>query len=276
MDKKKLRQFFQTEHIDELFDRSVVLKNGIPLPLEIEIGLVDACTRACKFCPRSNDEIAPRTSLRITPHLYRKIAKELKDLKFKGLVMISGYGESLLYPDVVDVVKTFNFTSVDITTNGDLLTRKMLADLKHAGINKILISVYEKEGMLRFHKLTAGFEDIVILRNRYEHFDRLYNNRAGALYQAPAIGTCYYPFYIMMVNANGDVFACCHEWQRRLKMGNLYQKSIWDIWTSEYYDKLRKDLLLKKRSYFPCRICNVDGTLRGEQNFKIYSERGVQ
>lgn len=34
-------KFFQTEHIDEIFKNGVVIKDGVPLPLEIEISLVD-------------------------------------------------------------------------------------------------------------------------------------------------------------------------------------------------------------------------------------------
>ena len=270
MDKKTLRRFFQTEHIDDIFDKAVTRKDGLLIPLEIEISLVDACTRHCKFCPRDNDALAPNTSLRMTKELYKRIAQELKDIGFKGLLMISGYGECLLYDDVVSVIKEFNFTKVDVTTNGDLLTREKIQSFKDAGVHRILISVYEPEKMDSFRELIKGYEDIVIIRNRFEHFDRLYNNRGGALYEQKKEGTCYYPFYIMMIGSNGDVYPCCHEWQRRLKMGNLYQKSLWDIWTSEDYKRIRNELIKGNRSLFPCRICNVDGTLRGEQNIETH------
>ena len=42
-------KFFQTEHIDEIFEAGQVIKDGVPLPLEIEVSLVDSCTREC-FC----------------------------------------------------------------------------------------------------------------------------------------------------------------------------------------------------------------------------------
>ena len=275
MDRKELVQFFQTEHIDEIFAGAVVKKDGISLPLEVEISLVDACTRHCEFCPRNDDSIAPHTSLKMTSKLYKGIARELRDIGFKVLLMVSGYGECLLHDNVVDFVREFNFTKVDITTNGDLLTREKIQELKDAGVYKILISVYEPDKMDNFRKLAKGYEDIIIIRNRFEHFDRLYNNRAGVLYTDKKGGVCFYPFYIMMIDSNGDIFPCCHEWQRRLKMGNLYQKSLWDIWTSKDYKIVRDDLAEGKRSLFPCRICNVDGTLRGEQNIEPHIKRRV-
>ena len=272
MNKGEVIKLFQTEHIDTIFEHGVVLKDGIPLPLEIELSLVDACTRHCTSCPRNNDTIAPHTSLRMTDFLYKKIAQELKTLGFNGLVMLSGYGECLLHEDIVSVVRTFNFTKVDITTNGDRLTRELIQKIKDAGIYKIMVSVYEKEKMPYFQEMSKGFEDIVILRNRYEHFDRLFNNRAGTLYEEGISGVCYYPFYIMMIGSNGDVFPCCQEWQRRLKMGNLYQKNLWDIWTSEDFFRVRNELKRGKRTFFPCRICNVEGTMRGGNNFDLYPQ----
>jgi len=268
----KTAVFFQTEHIDKIFEDGVVIKDGIPLPLEIELSLVDACTRTCHCCPRGNDEIAPNTNIKMTETLYGTLATELKGLGYKGLIMLSGLGECLLYEDICKVVKAFNFTFVDMNTNGDLLTREKIRDLVDAGINKIMISIYEKEKMGYFQEMIKGYEDHVILRNRYENFDRLFNNRGGAVYRASGKGICYYPFYLLMVDANGDVYPCCHEWQRKLKMGNLYQKSLWEIWTSPAIKSVRRKILQGNRALFPCRICNVDGTYRGGNNFELYTK----
>ncbi len=265
-------KFFQTEHIDEIFEAGQVFKDGIPLPLEIEISLIDSCTRHCFCCPRGNDEIAPNTSLKVTPFLYKKLAKELKEIGYKGLVMLSGFGECLLYKDICDVIREFSFTYVDMNTNGDLLTRKKIKDLIAAGINKIMISVYEKDKYDYFLEMSKGHEDHVILRNRYENFDRLFNNRGGAVYKDGKKGVCYYPFYLAMVDCNGDVFPCCHEWQRKLKMGNLYQQSFWEIWISSSYKKVRRSVLNGDRNLFPCRICNVNGTYRGGNNYALHSK----
>jgi len=266
-------KFFQTEHIDEIFEAGVVIKDGIPLPLEIELSVVDACTRTCHCCPRGNDEIAPNTSLKMTKTLYKSLAKQLRDIGYKGLVMLSGFGECLLHENICDIIKEFSFTFVDMNTNGDLLTRDKVKQLIDAGINKIMISVYEQEKETKFKKMIKGYEDKVILRNRYENFDRLFNNRGGAVYKAKGNGVCYYPFYLLGVDANGDVYPCCHEWQRRLKMGNLYQHSLWEVWTSDSLKNVRRKILKGNRDLFPCRICNVDGTYRGKNNFDLYTKQ---
>jgi len=266
----KTTAFFQTEYIDDIFDKSVVIKDGILLPLEIELSLVDSCNRNCEQCPRGNEDIAPNTSLELTPYLYKKLAKELKELGFKGLVMLGGYGEPLLYKNILDVVKEFNFTYVGITTNGDLLTAQLIKEIFEAGAYKLSISVYEPKLMEPFKAMSKGYEDRVIIRNRYDNADELFNNRAGTVYENEKKGICHYPFYMVMVDANGDCFPCCHEWQRRLKVGNLYQHTLWEVWTSKDLKRVRKKILVGNRDLFPCRICNIDGTMRGKQSVELY------
>lgn len=265
-------KFFQTEHIDEIFNAGQVIVDGVPLPLEIEISLVDSCTRACFCCPRGMEDIAPKTNLALTPMLYKKLASELKELGYKGLIMLSGFGESLLHPDLYNIVKEFSFTYVDMNTNGDLLTREKIEKLIESGINKIMVSVYEKDKMQDFEEMSRGYENHVILRNRYENYDRLFNNRGGAVYKSDGKGICYYPFYLLMVDSNGDIYPCCHEWQRRLIMGNLYQMSLFEIWTSKEIKRVRKKILEGNRDVYPCRICNVNGTYRGGNNFALHSQ----
>lgn len=264
---------FQSTHIDDIYEQAHVIRDGYPLPLEIELSLVDACTRRCPgFCPRGNERIAPNTGLRMTRYLYTKLANDLKEIGYKGLVMFSGYGEPMLHKDLPEIVKEFSFTYVDMNTNGDLLTRGKLEALIDAGINHVLISVYDKEKEELFKEMVKGFEGKTTLRPRYGNMEGFFANRAGACYEKHIDKICYYPYYFAMVDSNGDVFPCCHEWHRKLKMGNLYQSKFWEIWTSGYYARVRKIINEGKRDIFPCRICDVDGTYRGGRNYELYNK----
>ena len=46
----------------------------------IEINPVEACTRKCSFCPRSNPKLYPTTNKRISLETCEKIAKDLKEI----------------------------------------------------------------------------------------------------------------------------------------------------------------------------------------------------
>lgn len=254
---------YQTEHIDEIFAKSKRSFQGIPLPLEIELSLLDSCNRACPNCPRNNDTIAPNTSLEMPQKLYKQIARQLQEIGFNGLVMLGGYSEPLLYKNIVDVVRTFNFTYVDIVTNGDLLTDDLVDYLIDAGVHRIMISLYEPTK--KFDKYQ--YNEKIILRNRYDYTQ--WNNRAGTISAAISNTPCYYPSYMMMIDCNGDVFPCPQEWHRRLKVGNCSFTHLFYIWRDM---SLRHKLGNGDRTIFPCRICNVNGTLRGAENFELFTK----
>jgi len=63
---------------------------------------------------------------------------------------------------------------------------------------------------------------------------------------------CYIPWAVMEILANGDVIPltrCIH-----LRLGNVYENTLGEIWNGEHYRKLRKQLIEHKR--FPiCRRC---------------------
>ena len=74
---------------------------------------------------------------------------------------------------------------------------------------------------------------------------------------------CYYTSYHTMIDWNGDVFLCPHDWQRRISMGNLMQKAFIDIWNGSLINKYRRNLLCGKRNAKPCSDCNANGTVHG-------------
>ena len=252
---------YQTEHIDDIFSKC---KGTL---WEVELSIIDACNRKCPSCPKSNDLLAPNTWLEMPPALYTKIANNLKEMNFDGLVMLCGYGEPLLSRNVVDIVKKFSFTYVDIITNGDCLTEEKAEELINAGVNKILISRYDNQD--HYFDIQRQHPDKIIIRDRRVQVLGECN-RGGTLNQAQLQSPCYYPFYMLMVDWNGDCFACCQDWQRHKKIGNLAFQSVSEVWNSQQVNKIRKMLKHEGRVEYPCKICNVNGTLRGEKNFEAY------
>ena len=71
-----------------------------------------------------------------------------------------------------------------------------------------------------------------------------------------AVQVCPYPFYSLIVNADGEVTVCCADWRRKLVVGDLKIQSLHDIWHGEPLRAFWKDLLLgKKDAYEMCRKC---------------------
>ena len=43
----------------------------------------------------------------------------------------------------------------------------------------------------------------------------------------------FYPTYQFLIDWNGNIYLCPQDWQRRVPMGNMLQKTISEIWTGK-------------------------------------------
>lgn len=269
-----------------IIDYDIRFYKNVPLPTYIELSLIDVCNRTCSFCPKSDPSMAPDTYQKMSRSLIDKLALELKKIGYRGSVAFCGYGEPLLHKDIIYITKKLSeVTSVEIVTNGDVLSSKILKNLYLANASKVLISMYDgPEQIAKFKKiikLSKVPEDFVILRDRWydkaSNFGVKLTNRAGTIKIGNQVEnsthtTCYYPSYQFLIDWNGDVFLCPQDWQRRVTMGNMMQESIFNIWSGKIMEKYRKLLLQGKRKLSPCSSCNATGTLLGDNHAKLWSK----
>ena len=258
----------------------------IPLMSVVEISNSGMCNRKCSFCPRS-DPNYPEVNEFISDKLHKKIFLELSELKFKGMVIYSGYVEPLLHKKIYEnIAEARNYlpeAQIEIITNGDVLNEDRLKKLFDAGLSTLLISVYdgpkeEKE----FYKLCkdAGLrDDQYVIRNRYmpeeSSFGINLSNRSGMLnnaeYKIPEVKTaldkvCNYPAYTFFIDYNGDVQMCSHDWAKKYIIGNVNNQKIEGIWLNQKYKFAREKLLSAKRNFAPCNKCDVSGELIGSNH----------
>ena len=83
----------------------VTRKNGYPIPTWIDLNVTELCNRRCVFCPRVNDDLYPNQPLHISDATIQSFVKGLDEIGFRGVVVLSGYGEPLLHPDLPGVVR---------------------------------------------------------------------------------------------------------------------------------------------------------------------------
>lgn len=82
----------------------------------------------------------------------------------------------------------------------------------------------------------------------------------GIYQQAPdPTDTCPYIFYAMSVNADGLVSACFLDWSRKLKIGDVRESSLLDIWRGDAMNALRQQHLMGQRCANP--VCGQCGQL---------------
>tara|TARA_Y100001970_G_C14231319_1_gene858826 strand:+ start:994 stop:2256 length:1263 start_codon:yes stop_codon:yes gene_type:complete len=260
--------------------------NGKPIPSWIELSIIDVCNRKCSFCPKVDPNIAPDTYQRMQLSLIDKLCNELREMKYKGSVVLCGYGEPMLHKEVNIICKKLSEVSfVEVVTNGDTLSPKVIKNLYANNVNKLLISMYDGEHQIeKFNKMIEKAEvpkDFVILRDRWYDSSKDYGlkltNRTGTINigEQEKVGTftkCFYPSYQFLIDWNGDIFLCPQDWQRRVTMGNMMQEHIFDIWDGKIMNKYRKDLINGKRINSPCTSCNAEGTILGKKHANAWAQ----
>lgn len=268
-------------------------KNGkkFPLPTEIEISESGTCNRKCSFCPRSAPGYKDIKEF-ISKELILKIAKELKVLKYTGVVRFSGFVEPMLDKKIFDHIKTLKeycpSSRVEIVTNGDPLNIDRLKKLFINGLDKILISIYDgPEDLIKFQNMVieAGLSSHqYILRPRFlsadQDFGITLSNRSGEMEKSefripklkePLKNPCYIPSYTLFFDYLGDVLICPHDWGKKMIVGNIKNQNLIDIWLSQKMMDARVKLNRSNRKFSPCNVCDVVGTFMGRKNSSFFA-----
>lgn len=262
----------------------------VPLFSWLDLSITELCNRsagapnACTFCPRIDPGFYPNQGLHMSTDLARLMAEELRELRYKGAVVLCGFGEPLLHPKVEEFIRPFKGLRVEVVTNGDRLTRDKAAALYEAGASYILVSMYD--GPQQFTKFSDMLEEFPsdkwALRDRWygpeDDFGLKLTNRAGTI----DVGTqssvdpdaqCFYPSYSLAIDWNGDALLCVQDWNKKLKFGNVNNISLMDAWTSKQLHKRRMMLIRGERKLTPCSECNAEGTCHGADHANAWAAK---
>ncbi len=282
------------ERKKENIEEEIQYYKGIPLFSLLEFNIFGACNRACSFCPVSDKSFYKNVYQGIDYELYTKVIKELEILSYSGTILYSAFSEPLLNKQVFELIKStkalLKDANLEIVTNGDVILKneRVLNKLFESGLDTLLISVYDgKKEFEEFKNLIRrnNVKDNVILRRRYydgSNYGIIFSNRGGLVdttefvekadeptpqAKLPLMRTCYYPFYQMVIDFNGDVLMCAHDWKKELVLGNVKDQSILDIWKSRKMNFAQTRLSNEERTFKPCSNCNVLGDVMGKKNF---------
>ena len=273
------RQQFEKKYFEGIKDSSILKSISV-----VDVSTTDLCNRTCVFCPRHDPKVYPNRNLHMSVEGAEIISKKLKGIGYTGTIAISGFGENLLNPNITDIVRVFKSHNpdafVECNTNGDPLKAGTAQALIDAGLDCLNVNLYDgPEQVEVFDKLLASLpSDKFKYRSHWNPADHgiIFNNRSGLIRwvddpKAKEVksNSCYYPFYKLFVDWNGDVLFCANDWGRVRVIGNLLQQSIEDVWMSKEMTKVRKRLAKGNRGFKPCNTCSVNGTLIGRQSFDM-------
>ena len=167
----------------------------------------------------------------------------------------------------------------------------MLTNLFEAGLDRIRVSLYDGPHQIQIMKdirtLSKLTDDQFMIRERYlgpdESHGMTISNRAGSVkYKTehfelkaltePLKQPCYYPFYKVLIDHDGAVLMCSNDWKKEKIYGNILEESLLTIWSNTKFNETRKKLSCGDRTYKPCNVCDVNGTLNGGKSFNRWQE----
>ncbi len=298
MSKKQLFTDINIKRIDDFLDThlkdEINLPTGVPTFSSIEISINGACNRRCFFCPRVDKEKYPNILNSLEINVYQKLINDLERINFSGRISFSGFCEPLLTKNLNEYIKIargkLEKVQLEIVTNGDPLLAKngksRLKVLFDMGLNNCRVSLYDGPHQIDFfeklkEELSLSDEQLII-RKRYLGPDESYgltiSNRAGSVklknehfelkpLEEPLKQPCYYPFYKVLLDHNGDVLICSNDWKKEAVVGNISDESLVKIWSNKMFSNIRKSLINNNRCHKPCKTCDVNGLMNGKKSF---------
>jgi len=130
---------------------------------------------------------------------------------------------------------------------------------KKIGVNKIVLKT--------FNAYMSGYEDrkknLKYLPTNV-NYSRYKTTEAKELFDFYKSSHCVWAWENVVINSNGDIALCCHDYNADLGLGNIFKDKNW--WNNENRRKIQDKIKNNKNAF--CKHCNI-GILYLKQNNKI-------
>lgn len=239
-----------------------------PLFSQVLVETRTDCNMRCSFCPQSFKQ---REFKEMEWPTFAKIIKNLVDIGFSGRIAFFITNEPLLDERLVDMIGYARKASprffLDLNTNGNLLTLEITDQLFAAGLDNINIEDYRPDREEYPNQLSSNIEEISNtyrynpkITYHYRSTKSILSNRAGNVVKKTPNDNinsfCNYPFRKIAISPYGDVVLCCMDYMYEVKLGNVVDNKLENIWHSDEINKYRFMLLKKRRKFF-CSRCDA-------------------
>lgn len=281
-------------------------------PLHLDIESTNTCNLKCPMCGRNwmkekLGHIDWNLFVKIIDEASKYRLPSIK-LNYRGEPLLNPD-----IARMVKYAKQKGILEVQFNTNGVLLDKKKTEQLIDARLDRIIFSfdgatkkTYEKirKGS-NYDIVVKNIKNLVKIRDKknmkrplvrvqmvkmpenkkeVERFIKMWlgtANRVAVIKERNPLGTkrkkehfpCPQIWQRLMICWNGEARMCCGDWYGEVKLGNVKEKSIYDIWHSEKLNKIRK---IHSRGQFAkipvCARCEVN-TLRSDPELQKIIEK---
>src|SRR3989344_921553 len=226
-------------------------------PIKVYIEPTNFCNLKCNFCPH---RIMKREKGYMNLKLFKKILNDSPN--FIKQVYLFHSGEPLLHPKIGQMILELNKRNIKscIFTNAHFLTEKKAREIIDVGLDILSVSYHDKnayENIIKFQKLIANKKKPKLIVQKLEceedpKFEKFYTrelkNFGGGIdikFDKNKYYGCFWPYYMISILWNGDVVACCMNYDGKYILGNVKKESLKDIWNNEKTKLLRKIIVNK-------------------------------
>ncbi len=258
-----------------LFDEKIDSENPF-LPCLISIETINRCNSTCSFCPANKNE-DKRPFARMDEELFKKIIEELHNLNYDGYLNLYVNNEPFMDKRIEDwyiyASEKLPNAKMLLYTNGTLITEERFLKIIPV-IDKMIINNYSEtleihDNVKHIIEYVQTHEELwdkdITVQIRY--IKEILTNRAG---EAPnnkrkkkSEKVCIMPYTDFTIYPNGNVGLCCSDALEKTNYGNLNDSSLYEIWTSDKYRKLREVIGNNRDNYGFCEGCDfVDAGIR--------------
>lgn len=284
-------------------DKSGIKKHPLLLNIaRLDLDLTGLCNRQCSFCPRSLDAnpVYPNINKHMSLETVEIVIKELSSINFGGWIELAGRGESTLHRQFDTIVDMLTASprkwKVRLTTNGYKIDEWWNSSVGNK-LDQVLLNSYESEQeyierQQKYIKLPSGGkvhhyykQDGFTIREinnmpKYvedgQHWRHAFNNRAGYFekkqvnYKGTAFDAseiaCWHPNRQIFIDFDGNYQMCCNDWLNQIKIGNVHERSLIDMFLNDpKINRIRWHLLNNRRNgILPCANCDdIQGGQKG-------------
>ncbi len=242
------------------------LAAAIPLaaPLTVYVEPTNVCNLSCDFCPQSLDDYKERANYHqhMPLALFSRLMDEIRQMQVKSLKLYF-FGEPLMHPEIGEICRLAApvCERVELTTNLIPLTPAKAQAIMSSGIHYIRISWYGvdeqrvRDGLKLLWSMKTPSSPHIAVKVLKEE-DKPSNVACDEIVveRLHTIGSdfvhlrsyeenkrvCPYPFYNLIVKANGDVVPCCVAWETSLNVGNVHHQTLAEIWQGEPLARIQR------------------------------------
>lgn len=190
-----------------------------------------------------------RSERRITDEMIIKAAVDAYSLGFEGFIGWSFYNEPCMsYSRILDLmvkIKTLVPQSRFILwTNGTILVEDERSKL----FDQVYVTNYNNISPDKFVK---AFGPEVLYKCNPQLDERI-----DRISKEPNLERCGLPFDNFLIANDGEVFACCHDWQNDIKIGNLFNSSLEELDKKRWEHALRvSGKQMTAEAPYSCKAC---------------------